>query len=277
MDMHCPIKIFNNVPLLREVRLTGEVPLSFVSLPWQQLTKFTGELYTPWECLKALRLMPNLTECAFSALEDNLPQDVVSHPNIQHFTLFDGSYRTSSAQLIETLTLPALVTLEIRDLEDLDEEGLNGFLSRSSPPLRKLVVRPLDLEDREGVDLQFSSLWKMPSLTELEIWYPSSGFLKIFFRLPTRQFITPATETVLHELCSCKRWGVRVQYTASGGRTHNCPKKRRQGMRTAAVVPCGVEMALGVCRLSRAPSSAVQKVEILGHGHSHRNSQRIGY
>ncbi|KAJ7740891.1 hypothetical protein B0H14DRAFT_477400 [Mycena olivaceomarginata] len=62
------VMTFNNVPLLREVFMNMVLP-SFVILPWQQITKFTGESYYVDECLEAIRLMPNLLECAFSAFE----------------------------------------------------------------------------------------------------------------------------------------------------------------------------------------------------------------
>ncbi|KAJ6560399.1 hypothetical protein B0H19DRAFT_1376163 [Mycena capillaripes] len=167
-----PIEIFNNVPLLRDLLLTAEVPLSFVSLPWQQLTKFTGELYIPAQCLKALRLMPNLTECAFLTVDDNLPHEGFSHPNVQHFTF-----------------TCVIMTLEIRDLEEFNADVLDAFISRSSPPLRKFMIRPL--EDWDGADLQFSSLLKMPDLRELEMWHPANGFLPSFFNVFQRNNFLP--------------------------------------------------------------------------------------
>ncbi|KAJ7044735.1 hypothetical protein C8F04DRAFT_990434, partial [Mycena alexandri] len=171
---------FGHVPLLREA-LVGVIPPSLITLPWQQLTKFTGEVYTAAQCLEALTLMPNLLECAFSVSEDDEDDDdleVHSHPSIQHFALFESEspdQPTCSARLLEFITFPALQTLEVR-VEDFDEEELDSFLERSHPPLQKLCVRSLD----GSTQLQFSSLGMASVLTELEIWHPSNSFLPDF-------------------------------------------------------------------------------------------------
>ncbi|KAJ7693883.1 hypothetical protein B0H17DRAFT_1058554 [Mycena rosella] len=64
-----PTTMFYDVPALREV-LLAECPPSFVILPWNQLTKFTGDCITAADCAKALRLMPKIVECRFSTTEE---------------------------------------------------------------------------------------------------------------------------------------------------------------------------------------------------------------
>ncbi|KAJ7246531.1 hypothetical protein B0H12DRAFT_756766 [Mycena haematopus] len=156
-----PLELFRNASTLCEV--LSEVPPSFISLPWHQLTKFTGEIYTIAECLEALRLMPTLTHCAFAAFDLSstsparsffhsdaaVPQndlELLMHPNIQHLELFgstsDHALLANSACILGFLTLPALRTLEIRGVKDYDQMVLDSFLSRSSPPLRKLSIHP---------------------------------------------------------------------------------------------------------------------------------------
>ncbi|KAJ7368784.1 hypothetical protein DFH08DRAFT_727614 [Mycena albidolilacea] len=181
------ISMFYNAPLLHEVLISEALP-SFVVLPWQQITKFTGELYSVEDCLEAISLMPNLLECTFSAFElENDDADelaVVSHPNMQYLALLTTTSilgkRASSVEVLTLIRLPALRTLEILDTDDFDEEELDAFLELSSPPLRKLTVRPL--EGANSIQLQLSPpLVGLTSLIELEVWRPASVFVDVFF------------------------------------------------------------------------------------------------
>ncbi|KAJ7741018.1 hypothetical protein B0H16DRAFT_1565704 [Mycena metata] len=172
----------NSVPLLREVSMSTAPP-SFLGLSWQQLTKFTGELYYVRECLEALRVMPNLTECAFSAFDLDTVAEVFSHANIQHFTLFkssssDVSVGASSADPLCRVTLPALQTLKLVEVDNFNEYNLDSFLIRSAAPLRELVVRPSI--SSLAIQLVLSATFLALSLTLLEIWHPSGVFLMAF-------------------------------------------------------------------------------------------------
>ncbi|KAJ7368782.1 hypothetical protein DFH08DRAFT_33108 [Mycena albidolilacea] len=175
------VVIFNNVPLLHEVIMIVVTP-SFAVLPWQQLTKFTGELYEVKECIEAIRLMPNLLECVFSAfVTDDDDADrfgTVSHPNMQHFTLSESTlYSPFSTKILTLVTFPSLETLEISGTDDFDAEELDSFLQRSSPPLRKLAVHPLEGK----VELQLLPPFiALIGLVELEIWRPARNFLSSF-------------------------------------------------------------------------------------------------
>ncbi|KAF7352405.1 F-box domain-containing protein [Mycena venus] len=176
-------RMFGGVPLLHNVLMAEVVPL-FVALPWQQLTKFTGERYTVEECLEALHLMPNLTECAFSLSDEDADGlEIFSHPNIQHLILFESmsdlGIMANSACILTLVTLPNLQTLEILGADDFDEEELNSFLLRSSPPLQRLAVRPLDSEDI--TTLQLDPPFMALRLTDLELWHPGRTFLLLFF------------------------------------------------------------------------------------------------
>ncbi|KAF7352474.1 hypothetical protein MVEN_01212300 [Mycena venus] len=148
-EEHDPLVMFNNVPPLHEV-LIGEVLPSLVSLPWQQITKFTGACYTVSECLQALRLMSNHVEWAFSAYELDDEADglkVFSHSNMQHLTLLDiplnFGNRDYSAHILRFLTLPALRLLEIQGVVDLEPLLLREFLLRPSPPVIKTPRAPI--------------------------------------------------------------------------------------------------------------------------------------
>jgi hypothetical protein len=194
-----PMMMFDKVPLLHEV-LMYDAPPFFAPLPWQQLTKFTGERYTLAACLEALHLMPNLAECAFAVFrqpDGDHDSDGLLHPNIHHFSLFASSMMTelgnlsrapelsrnaSSSHILAFLTLPALQTLEIQGVNDFDEMTFNSFLSRSSPPLRKLSVCPYDGKERQdaSIQLQLSPAFISLGLTDLQIWYPKFEFLPLF-------------------------------------------------------------------------------------------------
>ncbi|KAJ7368751.1 hypothetical protein DFH08DRAFT_32633 [Mycena albidolilacea] len=195
-----PLALFRNAPVLSEV-LISEVPPSLITLPWHQLTKFTGEIYTIAECLEALRLMPNLIHCTFAAFDSSpssptIPRSfsfsnaavtqndlkLFTHPTVQHLELFgatsDSALRANSACILAFLTLPALETLEIRGVEDYDKVVLDSFLSRSAPPLRKLSVRP-DESQKAGTNLCLSHAFTTLPLTDLEVWYPESSPVQI--------------------------------------------------------------------------------------------------
>ncbi|KAJ7462162.1 hypothetical protein FB451DRAFT_1267980 [Mycena latifolia] len=180
-DFTVDIEIFTNSPLLREVSLS-KTPTSSFSLPWHQLSKFTGTAYTIDDCLEVLDLIPNLTECAFAAhsVYDAPASRQVTHSNLQSLTLFNDSEvdrSACSADILAYLSLPALQTLEVIDSEADDfDEIFDGFLSRSSPPLRKFTIR-LAYATR----FYTTSFLHMPKLVDLEIWNPTASFVSDFF------------------------------------------------------------------------------------------------
>ncbi|KAJ7044763.1 hypothetical protein C8F04DRAFT_1027150 [Mycena alexandri] len=212
---YSPLEMFTNgVPLLREV-LMRTAPPSFLALPWQQLTKFAGEMYTVGSCLEALRAMPNLTECAFAAYYRADDAEMVYHPNIQHFTLFGrGSGFVSdatNARILAHITLPALRTLEIKDVHDFNQWTLDSFLIRSAARLWRLVVRPWDMSS--SIQLQLSAPFMALPLTELEIWHPSDldVFLAAFFKAIAQDVNTlPSLRSLSFRGCDRVKGGIAV-------------------------------------------------------------------
>ncbi|KAJ7498498.1 hypothetical protein FB451DRAFT_1202097 [Mycena latifolia] len=177
LSVHHSIQLFHDVPILRSV-LMLDAPLSFVALPWQQLTKFSGDMYTIDACLEALRFMPNLVEFGAPA---SAP---LSHSKIESLTLFestsvDWADSVRSGRLLKFLTLPGLQALQILGTDGFDKLVLNSFISRSVPPLRKLLVRPLVSDI--PTEISMSSFLTAPSLIHLEIWRPSQSFAILFF------------------------------------------------------------------------------------------------
>ncbi|KAJ7682362.1 hypothetical protein DFH06DRAFT_1160904 [Mycena polygramma] len=215
-----PMRMFKEAPVLHEAVMGGAPPL-LVTLPWHQLTKFTGELYTTAECLQALRFMPNVESCTFAAFEIPPPSSPalffhsphvddlqpVTHPSLKHLTLArcSADYALAdSADVLAFLTLPALQTLEIRGVKDFDHVVLDSFLSRSSPPLRSLALHPLDPQKR-GTDLCLSSAFTSLPLTHLEIAHPSALFLSLcfacFHREPTESQVLPRLRNLSFVRC----------------------------------------------------------------------------
>ncbi|KAJ7462115.1 hypothetical protein FB451DRAFT_1404594 [Mycena latifolia] len=177
-----PIVIFTNSPLLCEVSIS-EPPPSFISLPWHQLSKFTGKAYSITDCLEVLRLIPNLTECTFSFDDYDDEADVtpLTHSNLLSLTLVVTETNVSDLNILQSLTLPALQTLQILHFPTnvfYDEPDVFiAFLSRSSPPLRKFTVRLEEVTEFE------TTLLRMPELVDLEIWNPTLFFIRRFFNL----------------------------------------------------------------------------------------------
>ncbi|KAJ7498519.1 hypothetical protein FB451DRAFT_1548371 [Mycena latifolia] len=178
------IEIFHEVPMLNEV-LMVDTPPSFIALPWKQLRKFTGEMFTVPNCMEALHLMPNLVEGRFAVRDmyiNHVPSTVISHPKMESFTLFsvstDKSGVANSTEILGYLSLPGLQTLQILSPDPglFDDTVFDSFLWRSAPPLRKLVIRG-------DAEIQVQSLSAVPSLTDLEISYPRSEFVEDFFEL----------------------------------------------------------------------------------------------
>ncbi|KAJ7167601.1 hypothetical protein C8R46DRAFT_1093547 [Mycena filopes] len=155
---------------------------SLLTLPWVQVTKFTAESYTPSQCLEALGLMPNLTDCVLAATrQSNLAvAPIFSHPNIRHLTLLKSGYGACSAIILDMVTLPALQTLEIRNVHDFTKDIFNSFIHRSLPPLQTLVLYPRNF--LRGTELIISAPFAALGLTELEIGDPSTSFVKEFFQ-----------------------------------------------------------------------------------------------
>ncbi|KAJ6466433.1 hypothetical protein C8R45DRAFT_488897 [Mycena sanguinolenta] len=157
-----PCELFRNAPLLRELSLVGDTPAPFLkSIPWQQLTKFTGACDDLYHCVDALRLGSNLVECAFSACAADQPSvEILIHSSLKSLTFFDGIFSTD---IFDFLTLPALETLQILDCEDewFDDREFQQFLTRSSPSLRQFTIRLLP-----GTGLHADTFLCMPSLVD---------------------------------------------------------------------------------------------------------------
>ncbi|KAJ7167661.1 hypothetical protein C8R46DRAFT_1350627 [Mycena filopes] len=209
------IHVFDHIPLLTEV-LLHEIPFSFLpGLPWQQLSKFTGEIYPMAACLAVLRLMPNLAECAFAVFEDFANSEVFTHPSLQHLTLFKSTSNldriASSARILLFLSLPALHTLQVQVW--VSAATLDSFFQRR-PPLVKLSLSPHPMYGVPPPTLHCLPSFTALPLAKLNIWYPDlqslAPFLDVFGRnasfLPQLQILSvdylhtrPITDHPVHQ------------------------------------------------------------------------------
>ncbi|KAJ7094412.1 hypothetical protein C8R44DRAFT_385808 [Mycena epipterygia] len=200
------IESCDNLPQLRQLTLLGSIP-RFLSLPWYQLTKFSGVIQSrslnPF--LRALQLAPNLVECAFANhlanpqhTGDDDPIEVSSHSSLKSLSL-----STCSLLLLSpSLTLPALETLKIMNSFGHDLTLLS-FLNRSSPPLRVLST---------ALQVSLHSYRALSHLEDLTLWYlkeqPAVDFLVL---------LHGKTETILPQLRNLALMGCEFNKAASYG------------------------------------------------------------
>ncbi|KAJ7768485.1 hypothetical protein B0H16DRAFT_318315 [Mycena metata] len=133
-----PVVVFGQAPRLCGLEILGEygATLAYYSPPWQNLTKFEGEI----ENLELFTLASNLLEarCATEYLEE-VPDSPISHPSLRSLALITSWQGTKPVNLLKHLTLPALQSLHVSEVEDI-EDSFFSFLERSSPPLQTLSM-----------------------------------------------------------------------------------------------------------------------------------------
>jgi hypothetical protein len=138
LDHSNTVPIFHNAPQLCQLLLSGWAQFSYYTLPSLQLTVFEGEI----DDLSIFTQAPNLTQarCSVEYLFPS-PTSVTSHNRLQLLSLsrsYSGDY---ACDILTHLTLPALQTLYISQMDDSTYPNLQTFFTRSSPPLRTLSIR----------------------------------------------------------------------------------------------------------------------------------------
>ncbi|KAK7061998.1 hypothetical protein R3P38DRAFT_2832789, partial [Favolaschia claudopus] len=127
-----PVNVFQNAPLLHDLRMDVE-ETTIGMLPWSQLTRFDGRLSD----LELFVLAPNLTElvCKFVP-DDHASFPPKEHPDLKYLTIRD----TGMGDILQYLTLPALLSLDIARTTEATHAALASFLRRSSPPLVSICL-----------------------------------------------------------------------------------------------------------------------------------------
>ncbi|KAJ7858778.1 hypothetical protein B0H13DRAFT_2075697 [Mycena leptocephala] len=126
------------------------------------------------ESVEILRAAPVLLECDFMNIyyaEDfhSFGQEHLTHTCLQHLRLGKPKIADNSAYILRYLTLPALKSLEIANL-DIENDEFLSFLTRSSPPLQSLrVVIPTN-HGPSYTGMEYLRL--LPSFTDLDLFCP---------------------------------------------------------------------------------------------------------
>jgi hypothetical protein len=163
-----PVSLFNHAPQLRDLRLLESAEFFYYTPPALQLTVFEGQI----DELDLFTLAPNLTharlcvECITST-----PPSAISHARLQSLSFFTSCRKLQAFDILQHLTLPALQTLHILEVEDTTYSTLHAFLTRSSPPLTTLSIHA---DSAEFVDWQECISCVADTLEHLKLDSPSS-------------------------------------------------------------------------------------------------------
>ncbi|KAJ7129204.1 hypothetical protein C8R44DRAFT_872497 [Mycena epipterygia] len=173
-----PVLVFTNTPQLRDLDLIVGGVFSYYTPPSLQLTKFDSEI----DDLKLFTLAPNLAEarCAMTYLYSTVQTSIILHPRLQSLTLCASPDFEKPIDILQHLTLPALQSLHISEMEDTAYPSLQPFLTRSSPPLLTLSIRADD-EDFHDLEECFSCV--NDTLENLELVSPSKDVQLTILRI----------------------------------------------------------------------------------------------
>ncbi|KAJ7506526.1 hypothetical protein B0H11DRAFT_2185826 [Mycena galericulata] len=174
LDPENPVHLFGNAPLLTDIRFDGSS--FYYDFPSSQLTKFDGEI----ETMDLFQMAPNLTEaiCSVPRLR-GIPQSAIIHLRLRSLILTESVNHAGPLDILEYLTLPALESLHVSEMDDTSYPSLTSFLERSSPPLRTLSVR---VDDPEFFDWAECFNCVGPSLENLELESPSEEVQLFIFQ-----------------------------------------------------------------------------------------------
>ncbi|KAJ7512855.1 hypothetical protein B0H11DRAFT_1947694 [Mycena galericulata] len=145
-----------------------------------------GPGYRGSQILELLRLAFNLVECTFDGMYPIVDDNHLQEPPVlsamrRYSSGKDTTDPDSDDRVLKCLTLPQLEALSL-SMYEISLGDLSSFLTRSSPPLRELVLgtgfNNQDFSDPHGLD-QFLRL--MPTLTHFEVSWPKTRDPKQLF------------------------------------------------------------------------------------------------
>ncbi|KAK7022365.1 F-box domain-containing protein [Favolaschia claudopus] len=182
-----------------ELQIFEEPALSSVKTLFIEVADSDGAYYGNMaEWLQLLRAAPQLSRCIMSNTFYNyepLPSQSLALPSLESLTLgkrgvpnMRGDAGSSSSTILLLLTLPALKTLTLSELDITDEEFF-AFLSRSSPPLESLEMTLM---------YHLEELWLGPTVSECFRLIPTLTSLDLFALpgLATTDSFLPFIETL---------------------------------------------------------------------------------
>ncbi|KAJ7282523.1 hypothetical protein C8J57DRAFT_1554553 [Mycena rebaudengoi] len=185
------ITAFRDAPQLREVDFCG-LSLSFIPLPWTQLTHLTFSVQSPIDFLEILQQAPNLEGLVISM---NYPLlQTAAPPPCTLFRL--GSLKLSDGphhRILDYLTLPALHRLEMLRMRAEGCTSVQSLVERSGCSIQVLQLI------QTALTVTCDCLSNLPSLTEVAINHPgwsTTDFRQFFERISDKQAILPALEAL---------------------------------------------------------------------------------
>ncbi|KAK7000455.1 F-box domain-containing protein [Favolaschia claudopus] len=209
LALHVSLK---GVQLPWELQISEELALPSLKTLSIELADFDGAYYGNMaEWLKLLRAAPQLSRCTMTNTFINaqtLPLQPLTLRSLESLTLgqrgvtnMPGDAGSSSGAILVYLTLPALKTLILPELDILAGE-LFDFLSRSSPPLESLEMTLIHQPEELWLGPPVFELFRLvPTLTSLDL-FALPGFAATDLFLPFIE--TLASPEVLPDLRDVK-------------------------------------------------------------------------
>ncbi|KAJ7167588.1 hypothetical protein C8R46DRAFT_1269664 [Mycena filopes] len=170
-DLVDAFNVFDNAPRLREFNVRPGT-LLLCDAPWMQLTKFKGPIYD----LDLFSMAANLliAECT---VDKSYGNSEIVHPRLQSLAI-SGSYTSGVMDLLDALTLPALLSLDVTPSVPLPTFW--SFLGRSAPSLCALSAN-VDHNAFEPWEPILNSV--AATLESLRVSCPTAEFLSGILRL----------------------------------------------------------------------------------------------
>ncbi|KAJ7494232.1 hypothetical protein B0H11DRAFT_929580 [Mycena galericulata] len=188
--------------LLREVRLEAiDLPVDWrTSLPWMQLTNLELVFSTVDQCLDILEHTPTLEVLVFTSEVPGSPPDPTTFPTCSLHRLHTITLASEYGHtLLNYLTLPALVRIDLPSLTEECAEELEPLIARSGCAPRVLDVYLFE-PDMAPIT---ACIWSLPSLREVRMVCPgaaSDDFTRLF-DIINDPSILPALESLAIDDC----------------------------------------------------------------------------
>ncbi|KAJ7512415.1 hypothetical protein B0H11DRAFT_1951130, partial [Mycena galericulata] len=196
---------FNDI--LRWWSPPGPLPL-LESLTLRHVPYKGGDLGYYWggpQLLTLLGLAPNLIECTFNgarAIDDlHNVREMQVLPTLRRLKFAEEEHGIcSDDEILKYLTVPSLEALSL-SMRSVSGDDLLSFFTRSSPPLRELVVASRFSEEKLArLD---ECLHLVPTLTHFDLWCPSTRAIGELFATLAQ------SPSLLPNLCS---WTIRLPH-----------------------------------------------------------------
>jgi hypothetical protein len=163
-DYESAVTIFDDAPLLKELKLGEEYDIPQIFLPWQSLTCYSGDSF---RLLDALSRTPNLEECIVRVPGSDWPASYVSSPHITLSKLRKfhvQAWRDCDDEVMDHLTLPSLEYLRWNlNYYDPKRSWVPSLLTRSRSMISHLELTHLS----KDCDFISQVLQAAPSVTNL--------------------------------------------------------------------------------------------------------------